>query len=41
MKSIALVIGENNYLHQQPLPATEKDANDVSVQKRNFEVLGW
>ncbi len=30
MKSIALVIGENNYLQQQSLSETEKDAKDIS-----------
>ena len=36
MKSIALVIGENNYLHQQPLPPTAKDANDISEALRRL-----
>ena len=36
MRSIALVIGENNYLHQQPLPPTEKDANDISEALRRL-----
>ena len=41
MKSIALVIGENNYLSQSPLPQAGKDAIDISdaLRRLGYDVV--